>query len=133
MTRPIMAELANISLGLMLVLNLWNIGEVLALLGTGSILAVTLVTALGFVAGYLLGGPDVATRRVLSIGTAQRNYAATFVLAASSFGAQRNVFLLLMAASLLSMIMAMLVAGEFGRRARSAAATPAPDAALARE
>ncbi len=120
MTRPIMGEISNISLGLMLVLNLGNIGKVLALLGTGSILAVTFVIVLGFVSGYLLGGPNPDTRKVLSIGTGQRNYAAAFVLAGGNFAEQPNVFLLLLSASLISMILVMLLAGEFRKRAGSA-------------
>ncbi len=117
MTRPIMSEISNISLGLMIVLNLGNIGDVLGLLGTGAILAVLLVIALGFVAGYALGGPDFGTRKVLSIGTAQRNYAAAFVLAGGNFADRPNVFLLLLSASLISMILVMIVAGEFRKRA----------------
>lgn len=120
MTRPIMAEISNISLGLMLVLNLGNIGNVLGLLGTGSILAVIFVIVLGFGSGYFLGGPDPATRKVLSIGTGQRNYAAAFVLAGGNFAEQPNVFLLLLSASLISMILVMLLAGEFRKRTGSA-------------
>jgi BASS family bile acid:Na+ symporter len=129
MTRPIMAEIANISLALMLVLNLGsNLGSVLGLLGTGSVLAVVLVIAAGLGAGYLLGGPDVRTRRVLALGTAQRNYAAAFVIAGGSFADRPTVFLLLLAASLISMVIVIPVAGEFGKRAAGAAAAPAPPA-----
>lgn len=120
MTRPIMGEISNISLGLMLVLNLGNVDNVIGLIGTGSILAVLLVIVLGFVVGYLLGGPSPATRKVLSIGTGQRNYAAAFVLAGSSFAGQESVFLLLLSASLISMILVMLLAGEFRKRAGAA-------------
>jgi BASS family bile acid:Na+ symporter len=119
MTRPIMAEISNISLALMIVLNLGNVGNMLGLLGTGSILAVLLVLTVGLVVGYLVGGPDVKTRRVLSIGTAQRNYAAAFVLAIGNFPDLSSVFLLLLAASLISMILVMVVAGEFGKRAKA--------------
>ena len=126
MTRPIMAEISNICLALMVVLNLRNVVNVLGLLGTGAILAALLVITIGFVVGYFLGGSDGATRRVLSLGTAQRNYAAAFVLAAGNFAEQPTVFLLLLAASLISMIIMMIVAGEFGRRAKAEKA-PVPD------
>jgi predicted Na+-dependent transporter len=119
MTRPIMGEIANISLALMIVLNLVNVGDILGLLGTGAILTVLLVLAAAFVVGYLVGGPEAKTKRVLSIGTAQRNYAAAFVLAMSDFADRPSVFLLLLAASLISMILVMVVAGEFGRRAKA--------------
>jgi BASS family bile acid:Na+ symporter len=118
MTRPIMGEIANISLALMLVLNLGNIGSVLGLLGTGAIAAVLTVIGAGLSVGYLLGGPTAATRKVLALGTGHRNYAAAFVIAGGNFAALPNVFVMLLAASLVSMVVTMLVAGEFGRRAK---------------
>ncbi len=123
MTRPIMGEIANISLALMLVLNLTNIGSVLGLLGTGAILSALLVYATGLGTGYLLGGPEVKTRRVLALGTGHRNFAAAFAIVAGNFASQPTVFLLLLAASLISMIITMLAAGEFGRRAKAAGET----------
>jgi BASS family bile acid:Na+ symporter len=119
MTRPIMGDISNISLALMIVLNLTNVGQVLGLLGTGAILTAALVILGGLGAGYLLGGRDAATRRTLSLGTGQRNYAAAFVIAGGNFAALPNVFLMLLTASLISMILIMLVAGEMGRRARA--------------
>ena len=119
MTRPLMTEISNISLAVMIVLNLGNIGQVIGFIGTGSILAVLAVVVVGFVVGYVLGGSEVATKRVLSIGTAQRNYAAALVIATDNFADQPNVLLLLLAASLISIILAMIVAGEFGRRAKA--------------
>lgn len=119
MTRPLMGEIANISLFMMVALNLGNIQNILELLGTGSILAVIFVIVVGAVAGYFLGGPANATRRVLSVGTAQRNFAAALVLATGNFNDQPNVFLLLLTASLISMIMVIVHAGELGKRADS--------------
>ena len=131
MARPIMSEIANICLALMLVLNLGNIGSVLGLLGTGSILATVLVILTGLGAGYLLAGPDVKTRRTLAIGTAQRNFAAAFVIGGGSFADRPNVMLMLLAASLINMIIVMLVAGEFGKRAKAAGKVDAGSAAAA--
>src|SRR4051794_27244550 len=65
MARPIMSEIANLSLALLLVLNLGHVGQVFGLLGTGAIGATILLVAVGFGAGWLLGGPDPATRRTL--------------------------------------------------------------------
>lgn len=119
MTRPIMSEIANISLAMMIVLNLANVGDVLSLLGTGAILAVVLVIVIGLVAGYLLGGSDVKNRRVLSVVTGQRNYAAAFVIAGGNFSDRPTVLLLLLAASLISMLIIMPLVGEFGKRAQA--------------
>jgi BASS family bile acid:Na+ symporter len=121
MTRPIMSEISNISLALMLVLNLGNVGSVLGLLGTGAILAVLLLIAAGFAAGYLLGGPNASTRRALAIGTGQRNFAAAFVIGGGKFPERPTVLLLLLAASLISMVIILPLAGELGKRSRAGA------------
>jgi predicted Na+-dependent transporter len=122
MARPIMSEIANISLALMLVLNLANVGEVLGLLGTGAILAVVLVILCGLAAGYILGGAASSSRRTLAIATSQRNYAAAFVIAGGNFSDRPTVIILLLAASLISMILLAPIAGEFSRRSPANAA-----------
>lgn len=116
MTRPIMADISNVSLAIMLILNLGNLPRVVMLVGTGAITGTLAIIFLGMAAGYLLGGPDLKRRKTLSLGSAQRNYAAAFVIAQGSFGNRPDVFLMLLMASLLSMIIVLLAAGEFGRR-----------------
>lgn len=118
MTRPIMGDISNISLAMMLVLNLGNVPQVLGLVGTGAIAGILIVIFTGLGAGYLLGGPGTGTRRTLAISSAQRNYAAAFVLAQGNFVDRTDVFLTLLTASLISMIVILVVAGEFGRRPR---------------
>jgi BASS family bile acid:Na+ symporter len=72
--QPTMAQVANISLVLLLVLVLGlNIDKVLHLIGSGALLAVLLLAVVGAGSGYLLGGPGQGTRRVLALGTGQRN------------------------------------------------------------
>ncbi len=118
MTRPIMADISNISLAMMLVLNLGNVPQVLGLIGTGAITGILAIILAGLAAGYLLGGPDAGTRTTLAIASGQRNYAAAFVIAQGNFADRPDVFLMLLTASLVSMIVILVVAGEFGRRAR---------------
>jgi BASS family bile acid:Na+ symporter len=122
MTRPIMGEIANISLALMLVLNLANVGEVLGFLGTGAILAVVLVVMCGLAAGYFLGGAASSSRRTLAIATSQRNYAAALVIANGNFSDRPTVIILLLAASLISMILLVPIVGEFSKRSPANAA-----------
>jgi predicted Na+-dependent transporter len=75
--QPVMAQIANISLALLLVLMLVvNFRNVIALFGTGAILATLLFIAIAVVAGYFLGGPGTDTKRVLALGTGQRNLAS---------------------------------------------------------
>ena len=132
MTRPVMATVSNLSLALLLALNLGNVGHVLGLLGTGSILAAILLILLSFAAGWVLGGPDVRTRRTLSLGTAQRNFAAAFVIGGGNFADRPRVMIMLLAAALISMAIILPAAGEIGKRARAAAGEPPRAAATAR-
>ena len=120
MARPIMSEIANLSLAVMLVLNLGHVGQVLALLGTGAITASVLLVAIGFGTGWLLGGPAPATRRTLALGTAQRNFAAAFVVGGGTFADRPTVMIMLLAASLISMVLLLAGAGEMGRRVKAA-------------
>jgi bile acid:Na+ symporter, BASS family len=117
--RPIMSEIANLSLAVLLVLNLGHIGQVFGLLGTGAIGATILLVAVGFAAGWLFGGPSPATRRTLALGTAQRNFAAAFVIGGGNFADRPTVMIMLLAASLISMVLLLPCAGEMGRRAKA--------------
>jgi BASS family bile acid:Na+ symporter len=123
---PVLGQIANVSLTLLLVLTLGgNLGNVIGLLGTGSILAVILLLVVAMVAGYLLGGPDTPTRRTLAMASGQRNMAAAFVVATGSFADRPGVVVLLAAAGLIGMIVVMPIAGWFGKRPAKEA-TPAP-------
>jgi BASS family bile acid:Na+ symporter len=120
---PVLGQIANVSLTLMLVLMLGgNVGNVLGLIGTGSILAAILLFTVAMIAGYFLGGPDNGTRRTLSMATGQRNLAAAFVVAAGSFADRPTVLVFLAAAGLIAMILMMPIAGWFGKRAAEAGA-----------
>jgi BASS family bile acid:Na+ symporter len=115
---PILGQISNVSLTLLLVLMLGgNVGNVLGLIGTGSILAVIVLIAVAMGVGYLLGGPDAPTRRTLAMASGQRNMAAAFVVATGSLADRPEVVVLLAAAGLIGMIFVMPIAGWFGRRA----------------
>ena len=129
LTRPLMRDISNICLALMLILNLSNVGSVLGLIGTGAILAVLLVIAVGLLAGYLLGGPEAKTRRALAIGTGQRNFAAAFVIGVGNFDDRPTVIVMLLAASLISIAIVLLVSCELVKRSKARARD---DAALER-
>src|SRR5438093_10601463 len=80
-TKPVLDRLSNLSLILLvLLITVANVNNVLAVFGTRGILAGLLFIAIGFVLGWFLGGPDINTRRVLALGTAQRNIAAALVV-----------------------------------------------------
>lgn len=98
-TKPALDRLSNLSLILLvLLITAANINNVLAVFGTGGILAGLLFIALGFVIGWLLGGPDPNTRRVLALGTAQRNIAAALVVGSQSFNDPKVVVMVVVVA-----------------------------------
>ena len=85
-TKPVLDRVSNLSLILLVVLiTAANSKNVLAVFGTRGILAGLLFIAVGFGMGWLLGGPGMDTRRVLALGTAQRNIAAALVVGSQSF------------------------------------------------
>ena len=53
---------------------------------------------MGFGVGWLLGGPGVDTRRVLALGTAQRNIAAALVVGGQSFSDPKVVVMIIVVA-----------------------------------
>ena len=123
--QPVMAQISTISLALLLVLMLAvNFRNVLALFGTGAILATLLFIGISLLGGYLLGGPSKDTKRVLALGTGGRNLAAAFVIATGNFADQPNVLVFLAAAGLVGMVVTFPTAAEFGKRSIS---TPAPE------
>lgn len=130
---PVLGQIANVSLTLMLVLMLGgNVGNVFGLIGTGSILAAILLFSVAMVAGYLLGGVDAGTRRTLSMATGQRNLAAAFVVAAGTFPDRPAILVFLAAAGLIAMLMMIPIAGLFGKRAaKEGPLTPAVDTEVA--
>jgi BASS family bile acid:Na+ symporter len=124
--QPVMAQISNISLALLLVLMLVvNFSNVVALFGTGAILATLLIIAISVVAGYFLGGPATDNKRVLALGTGQRNLAAAFLIATSNFADQPNVLVYLAAAGLVTMVVVLPTAAEFGKRQASDRSGPA--------
>jgi BASS family bile acid:Na+ symporter len=122
--QPVVAQISNISLALLLVLMLAvNFRSVLRLFGTGAILATLLFVSISVAGGYLLGGPSVDTKRVLALGTGQRNLAATFVIATANFAEQPNVLVYLTAVGLLTMVIMLPTTAEFAKHSKTAPGT----------
>ena len=97
--KPKLDWISNISLILLvLLITVANIDKVLQLFGTRGILAGLLYIALGFGIGWLLGGPDSDTRRVMALGTSQRNIAAALVVASQSFSDPKVVVMVIVVA-----------------------------------
>ncbi|MGB8633384.1 MAG: bile acid:sodium symporter [Xanthobacteraceae bacterium] len=97
--KPALDRISNISLILLvLLITAANIDKVLDVFGTRGILAGLLFIALGFAIGWVLGGPGNDTRRVLALGTAQRNIAAALVVGSQSFSDPKVVVMVIVVA-----------------------------------
>lgn len=97
--KPVLDWISNVSLILLvLLIAAANIDKVLQVFGTRGILAGLLFIALGFGTGWLLGGPDDDTRRVLALGTGQRNIAAALVVANQGFSDPKVIVMVIVVA-----------------------------------
>jgi BASS family bile acid:Na+ symporter len=85
-------------------------------LGTGGILVSILLVVGAVIVGYLLGGADTDNKKVLALGTGQRNLAAAFAIASSNFASNPEVLIEVMDVAVVGLIILMLIAGELGRR-----------------
>jgi predicted Na+-dependent transporter len=83
--------------------------------GEGAMGACLLFLALSMAAGYLLGGPDVGTRRVLALGSGQRNIEAVLLVASTSVADPKVIAVI---AALVILIVLLGTAVVFGHRSR---------------
>jgi len=84
--KPVLDWISDVSLILLvLLITAANIDKILKVFGTYGILAGLLLTAFGVGIGWLLGGRHVETKRVMALGTGQRNGAAALVVGSQSF------------------------------------------------
>lgn len=114
--KPLLDILSNVSLILLTVL-IWvvNFDKVIAIFGTRGILAGILFIALGFGVGHLLGGPALETKRVLALGTAQRNIAAALLVGGQNFSDPRVVVMLIVV-SIVGMLVLLPLARVLANR-----------------
>src|SRR5437667_10351241 len=97
--KPVLDWISNVSLILLvLLITAANIDKVLQVFGTRGILAGLLFITLGLGIGWLLGGPDAYTKRVMALGTGQRNISAALVVASQSFDDPKVVVMVIVVA-----------------------------------
>jgi bile acid:Na+ symporter, BASS family len=98
--KPVLDSISNVSLVLLVVLiTATNVEKILQVFGTRAILAGLLFVAIGFGTGWLLGGPGADTRRVMALGTGQRNIAAALMVASQSFDDPKVLVMVLVVAT----------------------------------
>ena len=111
------AAVSNIALVLLFISSLGqNLSGLLDMVGSGAILATLLLAAVALVGGYLLGIPAGVERRLLAIGTAQRNLAAAFIISAGNFADRPIVGTFIATAGLILMVILFPLAGEWSKR-----------------
>ena len=119
-TKPVLDGISSLSLILLVVLIIaTNIKNVLAVFGTRGILAALLFIAVGLGVGWLLGGPGTDTRRVLALGTAQRNIAAGLVVGGQSFS-DPKVVVMIVVVTIVGLLVLMPLSTALGRRSPAA-------------
>ena len=97
--KPVLDWISNVSLILLVCLiTAANIDKVLQVFGTRGILAGLLFIGLGLGTGWLLGGSSADTRKVMALGTGQRNIAAALVVASQSFSDPKVVVMVIVVA-----------------------------------
>ena len=123
--RPVMAQASNYSIILVIVLMLvLNFSNVIAVIGTGGILALIIFIVISFVLGYFVGGigSDSGIKRVAGLGTGMRNVSAALVVGTQNFSSNPDVTVMLVVGALFMLIILMGIGGEMGRRGQSKAA-----------
>lgn len=111
------ATISNISLVLLTVASIGqNLEGLVSLLGSGGLLATIFLIGAAIAAGYLVGVPAGVERRLLALGTAQRNVAAAFIIAVGSFADRPTTIALVATSGLIMMAMLFPLAGEWSKR-----------------
>jgi predicted Na+-dependent transporter len=90
--------------------------DIMGIIGEGGILAAILLVAGAVAVGYLLGGPGMGTRKVLALGTGQRNMAAAFAVTTSNFQNNPEVLIEILVVTLLGLVLLMVIAGYLGKQ-----------------
>ena len=115
--KPVLDRVSSVSLVLLIVLlTVTNFENMLSVFGTRGILAGILFLAFGFAIGYVLGGPARETRKVLGLGTAQRNIAAAIVVAGQNFSDPKVVVMVVVVA-IVGLLLLMPLSRVLSRRA----------------
>jgi len=121
--QPHMAQASSIAILFMLVGGIvlsWS--SMVALVGTGGLLAAVLFLVGALLIGLLAGSAVPGARSVLGLGTAQRNLSAALVVGALNFSGESLTFVIVIA--MIGLAFLLPLAAEMGKRATATAARP---------
>ena len=128
--QPVMAKVSSLAILVLLVVGLGlNASNLIALIGTGGILALLLFIVGSLLIGLLLGGREAGNRSVMGLGTAQRNVSAALVVTAQNFSGSMTLPFVLVGAILLLLILLPTAKRLGARMPLAAPAPPAPPTA----
>ena len=114
--KPVLDKTSNLSLILLIaLLVVTNFNKMLDVFGTRGILAGLVFIFFGYAVGHLLGGPALDTRRVLALGTSQRNIAAALVVAGQNF-TDPEVVLMVVVVAIVGLLILMPLSRALSRR-----------------
>ena len=96
--------------------------DLVSVIGTTAIIAAVVFLLISFLIGYFFGGSTGSIRRVLALGTAQRNLSAALAISALNF-TDPDVMVMIMVVGMIGLILLMFIGGELGKRAEKPAET----------
>jgi predicted Na+-dependent transporter len=90
--------------------------DIVSTFGTGAIGFSIIFAVIALVVGYLFGGHDANTKRVFGLSTANRNISAGILISGVNFIDRPLVAVTVMIVAIVSLVLLMIVAGEWGRK-----------------
>jgi bile acid:Na+ symporter, BASS family len=110
LVKPLLDAISNVSLvPIVALILLLNIDKVLDIFGSHGIMAAVLLTILGVGVGWLVGGANADTRRVLALNTGTRNFTVALVLASQSFDDDPRVEIMVVVAAVVGLLIVLPV------------------------
>jgi BASS family bile acid:Na+ symporter len=128
--QPIVRTVSTVTLVLLLVTTLLaNVGDLGDIIMSRALFAMLLFVVGSFLIGYVIASPHPERRVVLGLGTAQRNIAASTVVAAEGFRGPDTLVLVVIASVLALFVLIPTARWLRGWMRKIAAATPSSELA----
>ncbi len=98
--------------------------DIVSTFGTGAIAFSIIFVVIALVVGYYSGGRKRSAKRVFGLSTANRNISAGILISGVNFADRPLVSITVMIVSIASLVLLMVVAGEWGRKGDDRKAVP---------